>query len=139
MRKSLGILGIAGTAVAVSLVLGGSLAFAGSGEGPRAPSALGQKGLVIHLREASRQITLAAGQTDFVASACNTGEAVTGGGPTGIPASTPVTLSTLFFDGTHSGWETDFKNVTSSTVTVTPSVGALCVAGRIVSATGKTP
>lgn len=92
-----------------------------------------EKEITVRLHEAQRTITLAPGETGFVSSRCLDNEAVVGGGPTSIPASLTITLSTLFFDGEISGWTVDFRNDGSESVTESPNVGALCVHGQLIS------
>ncbi len=95
-------------------------------EGPPGPSSLS-----VVLRETSRQLTLAPGAGDVVSSGCLSGEVVVGGGPTNIPANVTVAYSTLFFDGTNSGWSVRFENHGASTVTVLTAVSAECVLGTM--------
>jgi hypothetical protein len=91
-----------------------------------------KKGITVILRETHQTITLAPGEIGTVASACLDDEAVVGGAPTGMPASLAVAVSTLFFDGVHSGWLVDFRNDGTESTTETPVVGALCVPGRLI-------
>ncbi len=98
-------------------------------EGPPGPSSLS-----VVLRETSRQLTLAPGTGAEIASGCLSGEVVVGGGPTNIPGNvTNVTVawSTVFFDGTSSGWLVRFENHGADTVTVFPAVSAECVLGTM--------
>lgn len=88
--------------------------------------------VTVVIREAQRTLTLAPGEIGNLASACLQQEAVVGGGPTTIPASLAIELSTLFFDGQRSGWQVDFRNVGAETSTVTPAVAALCMRGRMI-------
>jgi hypothetical protein len=83
------------------------------------------------LRTYERTITLAPGEEGNIASVCLTGEAVVGGGPTGIPGQVNIVYSSLIYDGVNSGWAVEWKNNGTETVTVTPETGALCVKGTI--------
>jgi hypothetical protein len=85
------------------------------------------KGTHIRAAQVTQTIMLAPGATGFVSGPCAATEAVTGGGPTDYPASLTVAVSTLFFDGTRSGWSVDWKNNGPATVTETVAVTALCV------------
>src|SRR4051794_30187500 len=91
--------------------------------------------LTVYLREAKQTITVLPGQTAGVASVCQDGEVVVGGGPTGIPASLTVLYSTLFYDGHGSGWQVVFRNGNTNPVTETAAVSAICVRGKIVPST----
>jgi hypothetical protein len=95
-------------------------------QGPPGPSLLS-----VVLRESSRLLTLAPGERDFVSSQCVDGEVVISGGALNAPEVVTVGRSSLFFDGTHSGWSVRFDNNTGETLTFTPSVGAECVPGSM--------
>ena len=88
-------------------------------------------GLELILREATRSFTLAAGEENYVASACLTGETVVSGGATGIPAGPVIMYSSPTFDGNRSGWIVQYKNATASAITISASTAALCTKGKI--------
>ena len=102
--------------------------------GPAGPQAL-----AVVLREASRQLTLAPGEGDFVSSACQAGEVVLGGGPTNSSPLVTIASTGPSFDGSHSGWSVRFENHGVETVTFTPSVGAECVLGTMSSGSNTGP
>jgi hypothetical protein len=83
------------------------------------------------LRDGSRTMTLQPGEMSVIASVCADGEAIVGGGPSGLPASLSILFSSLFYDGVHSGWFVELKNITEVEVTETPHVAALCVKGTL--------
>ncbi|MGM9425998.1 hypothetical protein [Hydrogenophaga sp. MI9] len=91
----------------------------------------GPAGLHVVLREASRDFVLAPGQTGGVASACLAGETVVGGSPTGIPGNVAIAYSSLFFNGSISGWMVEYRNDGAQTVSVQATTAALCTAGRL--------
>jgi hypothetical protein len=76
-------------------------------------------------------MTIAPGDRGYIPSVCASGEVVTGGGPTGIPASVDIAYSSLFTDGVNSGWAVEWKNNGTETVVVSAEVTALCTKGTI--------
>ena len=88
-------------------------------------------GLQVVLREATQTFVLAPGQSGGVASPCLRGETVVGGSPTGIPGNAIIAYSSLFFDGTKSGWTVEYRNDSAQAVTVQATTAALCTAGKL--------
>jgi len=107
-----------------------AIAFIGSAEASRAP------GLNVVLRETSRTFALAPGQTTIVAAACAGGETVVGGSPTAASTNVTQTGSSLFYDGTLSGWAVEYRNGGAATVSAYAQTGALCTPGTLTPASG---
>lgn len=108
-----------------------ALVFAGNAQAARAP------GLNVMLREASRTFALAPGQTTVVAAVCAGGETVVGGSATAASANVTQTWSSLFYDGTLSGWAVEYRNGGVATVSAYASTGALCTAGTLTPASAS--
>ena len=85
------------------------------------------------LRNFERTVTLAPGESGDIASLCLSGATAVGGGPSGIPGP-PIFVewSTVVFDGGPiTGWQVQFKNGGTATLTVTPRTSALCAPGSM--------
>ena len=88
-------------------------------------------GLQVFLREVSQSFVLAPGQSGGVTSPCLPGETVVGGSPTGIPGNVTIAYSSLFFDGSKSGWTVQYRNDSTQPASVQATTAALCTAGRL--------
>jgi hypothetical protein len=87
--------------------------------------------LNVILRTSERVMTLAPGEYTEVATVCLPGETVISGGPNEIPAQVDIVFSSFFFDGFGSGWQVQWRNNGTQTVTVAASTSALCVKGTM--------
>ena len=88
-------------------------------------------GLNVTLRESARTFALAPGQTTIVASVCGSGEVVLGGSATAASVGVTQTWSSLFYDGSFSGWAVEYRNDTTSPVSAYAQTAALCTAGAL--------
>jgi len=107
-----------------------------NGEQPIAWNQSGPQGpgpLNVVLRSFERTVTLAPGENADIASLCLSGETAVGGGPSAIPGPPIfVAWSTVVFDGGPiTGWQVQFQNGGTATLTVTPRTSALCVPGSM--------
>ena len=108
-----------------------ALLFAGVGIVPVAHAAKPATGLNVVLREYTRTLELAPGESGFVASACLLGETVLGGSPTSWSPDVTQTASHIFFDGTRGGWAVEYRNDGAEPVSVYAVTGALCTPGTM--------
>lgn len=99
--------------------------------GPQGPP--GDPGsLSVMLRTVQRQVTLAPGESAFVASQCSSGEVAINGSPSGSFPKITISQSALSWDGQNpSGWALEFRNDDTAQRTETIGVIALCAAGTL--------
>ncbi|WP_255988810.1 hypothetical protein [Chitinolyticbacter albus] len=88
-------------------------------------------GVKLILRQHDRTLSLAPGQEDFVASACEQGEVPISGGPSGISVGPSIVYSTMSWDGNRGGWLVQYRNNTNAPITSWQRVGVTCAAGSI--------
>lgn len=96
----------------------------------------GKRTLVVNRESGQKTVSLAPGEIVGVVSGCKEGEAVVGGGLTGwspIPDSVNLFNSSLYFDGTMSGWFVEWRNNGDSTAFFEATVSALCIPGKMIS------
>ena len=100
--------------------------------GPQGPQGVSGPANVV-LRSFERTVTLAPGENADIASLCLSGETAVGGGPSATPAPPIfVAWSTVVFDGGPiTGWQVQFQNGGTATLTVTPRTSALCAPGSM--------
>jgi hypothetical protein len=108
-----------------------ALLLAGVGIAPAAHAAKPTTGLNVVLREYTRTMELAPGETVLVASACLLGETVLGGSPTSWSPGPTQIASHIFFDGTGGGWAVEYRNDGTEPVQLYASTGAVCTPGTM--------